>query len=164
MVPQQEERIRSEKDDNLAPIDQNAVGRQGQRLQTVGAAYPDTFGGVILDPVAGELTVRYVNTSHRAAFLDAVNDLPPRRGDVPVRFAEVHQSFAAMKALAAELNKSRTWAGAAAQCIHDVSFNELDFQLSIDASGAEDELLEAVRARTGLVAEVSISPYGVVPQ
>ena len=164
VLPQQKERVWSEKDDNLAPIDSNAVGRQGQRLRTVGAAYPDTFGGVTLDPVAGELTVRFVNTSHRHAFLGAVNGLPPHRGDVPVKFAEVDQSFAAMKALAAELDNSRDWAGAAAPCIHEVYFNELNFQLSIDAWGAEDQQREAVRTRTGLTAEISSSPYGIVPQ
>jgi len=164
IAPEKEERVRTEKDDNLAPVDGNAVDRQGHRLEAAGALYPDTFGGVIFDPVAGELTVRYVDTSERPAFLKAVNGLAHRRGDVPVQFAEVDQSLAAMQALARELNNSRDWAGTAAPCIHEVSFNQLDYQLDIDASGAADQLVEAVRARTGLTPGISISPHGIVMQ
>jgi len=164
VAPRQEDRVWTEKDDNLAPVDGNAVERQYQRLEAVGAAYRDTFGGVVFDPVAGELTVRYVSTSDRPAFLEAVNGLARRPGNVPVRFAEVDQSLAAMQALAAELDDSRDWAGSAASCIHHVSFNQLDYELDIDASGAAAQLVEAVRARTGLTPGISISPHGIVPQ
>ena len=159
----QPERARTEKDDHLAPVDPNAVASQGHRLQAVGARYPDTFGGVIVDPVAGDLTVRYVNTSHRPAFLKAVKGLGAHRGDVPVRFAEVDQPLTAMRQLARELDTSREWAGPAASCIHEVYVNELAYQLWVDASGAAEQLVEAVRARTGLTPGISISPYGMVP-
>ncbi|WP_199512208.1 hypothetical protein [Nucisporomicrobium flavum] len=165
VASQQHERVRTERDDNWAPVDQTAVASQGHRIEAAGAVYADAFGGVIFDPVAGELTVRYVNTSEGSALLKVINRLARHRRDVPVNFAEVDQPLAAMQALASELNKFRDWAGFAAPCIHEVSFNQLDYQLWIDASGAADQLVKAARARTGLTPGMTISPgYGLLPQ
>jgi hypothetical protein len=154
----------AEESTGFADVNHDAMTNQFHRLTALGETNAAGFGGVYFDEGTGVLTVRYLAGEAGNSLLSAVKALPPVEGDVPVLFKEVDTSLAAMKAVVAELNESRAWAGSNAGLVHEVSLNELKMQIRVEASGAKDELARAVQSKTGFTPKVVISPDGVVFQ
>jgi hypothetical protein len=124
----------------FADVNYDAMTNQFWRLTALGERNSAGFGGAFFDEGTGVLTVRYLAGAAGNSLLSAVKALPPVEGDVPVLFKEVDTSLAAMKAIVAGLNESKTWAGSNAGLVHEVSLNELKMLIRVEASGAKDEL------------------------
>jgi hypothetical protein len=132
------------------------------KLNSVGAKFPDSYGGAILDQAGKRVVARVKEEGDSVQLREKLRRVAADWESIAFTISEAPHALAELHRFELQMKADKSWAGDSAPYVVHLHADELHLTISIDATAHTQEVAQGAKAFLGFSPTV-VQSYGPMP-